>query len=148
AALRHGRHPAAHLGTIHGGGEIGRRDAAGGEPVDLVVHERDERRDDEGGAVEEGGGGLIDEGLAASGGRPPEQPAGGEGGLRRVELPGAKSGVAQPRQTRVEIEPRRGGGLGDAARAHAISRSASATPRGCDRDSWPTTRSRSGTQPS
>src|SRR5262252_6574711 len=77
-----------------------------------------------------------------------ETPADGEERLHRMELPGAKSGVAQPRQARVEIEPRRGGGLGDAARAHAISRSASATPRGCDRDSWPTTRSRSGTQPS
>src|SRR5215469_6622771 len=148
AALRHGRHAAAHLDAVHGGGEIGRRDAAGGESVDLVVHEGDERRDDEGGAVQEGGGELIDEALATSGGRHQEEPTDGEERLHRVELPRAKSGVAQPRQPRVEIEPRRGGGLGDAARAHAISRSASATPRGCDRDSWPTTRSRSGTQPS
>jgi len=68
-------HASPHLAGVDGGREVGRRDAAGVERLDLVLHERDQRRDDQRGAVEERGRKLVDEALAAAGRRDEEQAA-------------------------------------------------------------------------
>ena len=138
----HQAHAPAHLAAVHGGGEIRRGHAAGAERLHLIVHQRDQGRDDEGRAVEQRGGKLIDEALAAAGGGHEEESAGGEQRVDGLALAGTKGGVAQPGEPRVEIETRRGRRLGRAARDHLTSRTASATRRGCDRGSWPTSRSR------
>ena len=61
-----------------GGIEAGREDAAGGELIDLIFHQRDQRRNDDSQAVVEDGGKLEAERFAAAGGQEREGVAAGE----------------------------------------------------------------------
>ena len=72
-----------------------RRDAAGGQLVDLILHERDQRRHDETGALEDDRGQLVAQALAAAGREHGERGAPGEQGLDDPALPGPVVGEAE-----------------------------------------------------
>ena len=72
-----------------------RRDAAGGQLVDLILHERDQRRHDQTGALEDDRGQLIAQALPTAGREHGERGAPGEQRLDDPALPGPVVGEAE-----------------------------------------------------
>jgi hypothetical protein len=88
--------------------EAGRENTAGGELIDLIFHQRDERGDDDGEAFAEDGGELEAEGFAAAGGKEREGVAAGEDVADDFVLVRAEGGVAEIFFERGEKFGRRG----------------------------------------
>ncbi|MCZ7572419.1 MAG: hypothetical protein M5U01_28025 [Ardenticatenaceae bacterium] len=101
---RQGAQAAGPLGNRESAVDSGGRDAAAGQTIHLVLHQRNQRRDDQGQAGETKRGNLIDERLPGPGGHDCQRVPAGQHAFDGLNLPGPES-----RKAEVGVE---GGGEG------------------------------------